>query len=117
MLPPTLEINNKIHVVVDTDKLFPDIPRQFAFDVSSDLDFQLLNEVNYTFQYNLPRCQRSGLFTYHTQVYRITHGQVFSGTSKSELQLNNKQIQVTGTGTFDICLRSYTLKSHWDFDT
>ncbi|CAM4792685.1 unnamed protein product [Rotaria magnacalcarata] len=117
MLPPTLEINNKIHVVVDTDKLFPDIPRQFAFDVSSDLDFQLLNEVNYTFQYNLPRRQRSGLFTYHAQVDRITHGQVFSGTSKSELQLNNKQIQVTGTGTFDICLRSYTLKSHWDFDT
>ncbi|CAF4922128.1 unnamed protein product, partial [Rotaria socialis] len=117
MLPPTLDINNKIHVVVDTDKLFPDIPRQFAFDVLSDLDFQLLNEVNYKFQYNLPRRQRSGLFTYHAQVDKVTHGHVFSGTSKSELQLDNKQIQVTGTGTFDVCLRSYSLKSHWDIDT
>ncbi|CAF4621230.1 unnamed protein product [Rotaria magnacalcarata] len=93
MLPPTLDINNKIHVVVDTDKLFPDIPRQFSFDVLSDFDFQLLNEVNYKFQYNLPRRQRSGLFTYHAQVDKITHGHVFSGTSKSELQWDNEQIQ------------------------
>ncbi|CAM4843772.1 unnamed protein product, partial [Rotaria magnacalcarata] len=49
---PETNLKVQIHVVVDTDKLFPDIPRQFAFDVSSDLDFQLLNEVNYTFQYN-----------------------------------------------------------------
>ncbi|CAF4585559.1 unnamed protein product, partial [Rotaria socialis] len=104
MLPPTLDINNKIHFVVDTDKLFPDIPRQFAFDVLSDLDFQLLNEVNYKFQYNLPRRQRSGLFAYHAQVEKITHGHVFSGTSKSELQLDNKQIQVPDKNDMELDL-------------
>ncbi|CAF4584189.1 unnamed protein product, partial [Rotaria socialis] len=95
MLPPTLDINNKIHFVVDTDKLFPDIPGQFACDILSDLDFQLLNEVNFKLQYNSPHHQRSGLFTYHAQVDKVTQGHVFSGTSKSELQLDNKQIQVT----------------------
>ncbi|CAM4940452.1 unnamed protein product [Rotaria socialis] len=86
MLPPTLDINNKIHFVVDTDKLFPDIPGQFACDILSDLDFQLLNEVNFKLQYNSPHHQRSGLFTYHAQVDKVTQGHVFSGTSKSELQ-------------------------------
>ncbi|CAF5019532.1 unnamed protein product, partial [Rotaria socialis] len=95
MLPPALDINNKIHFVVDTNKLFPDIPGQFACDILSDLDFQLLNKVNFKLQFNSPHHQRSGLFTYHAQVDKVTHGHVFSGTSKSELQLDNKQIQVT----------------------
>ncbi|CAF4628962.1 unnamed protein product [Rotaria socialis] len=95
MLPPALDINNKIHFVVDTNKLFPDIPGQFACDILSDLDFQLLNKINFKLQFNSPHHQRSGLFTYHAQVDKVTHGHVFSGTSKSELQLDNKQIQVT----------------------
>ncbi|CAF5042764.1 unnamed protein product, partial [Rotaria socialis] len=53
--PPTLNIANKIHIAADTDKLLPDIPRPFAFDFSSELDFELLNKIDYKFQYELRR--------------------------------------------------------------
>ncbi|CAF4403825.1 unnamed protein product, partial [Adineta steineri] len=112
--PPTFDINNKVHIVADTDKLYPDIPRPFAFDVLSDLDFELLNKVDYKFQYDLRRRQRSAVFTYHSQVDKITDGHLFSGTSKSELQWDNKQKKATSTGSFSICTNSRSLKTHWD---
>ncbi|CAF0741101.1 unnamed protein product [Adineta steineri] len=115
--PPTFDINNKVHIVADTDKLYPDIPRPFAFDVLSDLDFELLNKVDYKFQYDLRRRQRSAVFTYHSQVDKITDGHLFSGTSKSELQWDNKQKKATSTGSFSICTNSRSLKTHWDIDT
>ncbi|CAF4694298.1 unnamed protein product, partial [Rotaria sp. Silwood2] len=55
-LPPTFDIENKIHIVIDTDKLLADIPRPFAFDVLADLDFELLNKINYKFQYFVYGC-------------------------------------------------------------
>ncbi|CAF1498906.1 unnamed protein product [Rotaria sp. Silwood1] len=115
--PPTLNIVNKIHINADSDKLFPDIPRPFAFDVLSDLDFQLLNEVSYKFQYELRRRQVAGSFTYRSQVDKVTDGHLFSGKSQSELQWNNKQYKATATGNFEICIRSRTLKTHWDINT
>ncbi|CAF1431772.1 unnamed protein product, partial [Adineta ricciae] len=114
---PTLDIANKIHIAADTDKLLPDIPRPFAFDVLSDLDFELLNKVDYKFQYDLRRRQRSAVFTYHSQVDKVTDGHLFSGTSKSELQWENKEKKATATGNFVICTRSRSLKTHWDIDT
>ncbi|CAF1233028.1 unnamed protein product [Adineta steineri] len=116
-LPPTLDINNKIHIIADTDKLFPDLPRPFAFDILSDLDFELLNKINYKFQYDLRRRQRSGLLTYSSQVDKVTNGHLYSGTSKSELQWDNKQKKATATGNFVICTHSRSLKTHWDIDT
>ncbi|UJR31139.1 hypothetical protein I4U23_018646 [Adineta vaga] len=114
---PTLDIANKIHIAADTDKLYPDLPRPFAFDVLSDLDFELLNKVDYKFQYDLRRRQRSGVFTYHSQVDKVTDHHLFSGTSKSELQWDNKEKKATATGSFTICTRSRSLKTHWDIDT
>ncbi len=114
---PTLDIANKIHIVVDTDNLLPDIPRPVAFDILSDLDFELLNKVNYKFQYDLRRRERSGLFTYNSQVDKVTEGHLYSGTSKSELQWNNKENKATATGNFVICTHARTLKTHWDIDT
>ncbi|UJR15532.1 hypothetical protein I4U23_002471 [Adineta vaga] len=115
--PPTLDIANKIHIVADSDRLLPDIPRPFAFDVLSDLDFELLNKVTYKFQYDLRRRQRSAVFTYNSQVDRVTDGHLYSGTSRSELQWDNKQKKATATGNFAICTRSRSLKTHWDIDT
>ncbi|CAF1402787.1 unnamed protein product, partial [Rotaria sordida] len=115
--PPTFNIANKIHINADTDKLLPDIPRPFAFDILSDLDFQLLNEINYKFQYECRRRQASGSFTYHAQVDKVTDGHLFSGTSKSELQWNNKQNKATSMGNFAICTHSRSLKTHWDINT
>ncbi|CAF0940658.1 unnamed protein product [Rotaria sordida] len=117
MLPPTLDIANKIHMVADTDKLFPDLPRPFAFDILSDLNFELLNEVNYKFQYDFPRRQYSGLLTYQNKVDKVTHGHLFSGTSKCEVQWDNKQKKATATGNFEICMRSHSLRTHWDITT
>jgi hypothetical protein len=115
--PPTFDVENKIHIVADTDKLLPDIPRPFAFDVLSDLDFELLNKVSYKFQYDLRRRQRSGSFTYSSQVNKVTDGHLYSGTSKSELLWDNKQKRATATGNFDICTKSRSLTTHWDIDT
>ncbi|CAF3221829.1 unnamed protein product [Rotaria sp. Silwood2] len=115
--PPTLNIANKIHIAADSDKLLPDIPRPFAFDVLSDLDFQLLNEIKYKFQYEFRRRQAAGSFTYHGKVDKVTDNHLFSGTSQSEMQWNNKQSKATAVGNFEICIRSRTLKSHWDINT
>ena len=115
--PPTFDLANKIHIVADTDKLLPDIPRPFAFDILSDLDFELLNEVNYKFQYDLRRRQRSASFTYHAKVDKVTMDILYSGASKSELQWDNKQKKATATGNFHICTHSRSLKTHWDIDT
>ena len=104
-------------IAADSEKLFPDIPRPFAFDVLSDLDFQLLNEINYKFQYELRRRQAAGSFTYHGQIDKFSDGHMFYGTSQSELQWNNKQNKATSKGTFSICMGSNSLKSHWDIDT
>ncbi|CAF4820111.1 unnamed protein product, partial [Rotaria sp. Silwood2] len=90
-LPPTFDIENKIHIVIDTDKLLADIPRPFAFDVLSDLDFELLNKINYKFQYDLHRRQRSASFTYNGQVDQVINNHLFFGKSTSELQWDNKQ--------------------------
>lgn len=106
-----------MHIVVDTEKLFPDYPRQFSYDVLSDLDFQLFNEVNYKFQYNFPRRQRSGLFKYHAQVEKFSSNQVFSGKNEAELQWDNKQKQAKGQGNFELCMRSSSFKTHLDIDT
>ncbi len=108
---------NKIHIAADTDKLLPDIPRPFAFDVLSDLDFELLNKVDYKFQYDLRRRQRSALFTYNAQVDKVIDNHLFSGTSKSELQWDNKQKKATGMGNFVICTMARSIKTHWDIDT
>ncbi len=102
---------------MDTDKLLPDIPRPFAFDVLSDLDFELLNKIDYKFHYDLRRRQRSAVFTYHAQIDKVTDNHLFYGTDKSELQWDNKQKKGTATGNFVICTTSRTLKSHWDIDT
>ncbi|CAF0806671.1 unnamed protein product [Adineta ricciae] len=117
MQPPTLDIANKIHLVADTDKLLPDIPRPFAFDILSDLDFELLNKVDYKFQYDLRRRQCSGSFTYHSQVDRVSEGHIYAGASRSEFQWDNKQKRATAIGNFSICTRSRSLKTHWDIDT
>ena len=85
MLPPTLNIDNKIHIIADTDKLFPDMPRPFAFDVLSDLDFNLLDKIDYEFRYNLRRRQRSGSFAYHSQIEKFSDGHLFTGKSKTEV--------------------------------
>ena len=116
-LPPTFDLANKIHIAADTDKLLPDLPRPFAFDVLSDLDFELLNTVDYKFQYDFRRRQRSAVFTYHSQVDKITDNHLFYGTSKSELQWDNKEKKATAIGNFAICTHSRTLKTHWDIDT
>ncbi|CAF1034217.1 unnamed protein product [Rotaria magnacalcarata] len=115
--PPTLNIANKIHIAADTDKLLPDIPRPFAFDFSSELDFELLNKIDYKFQYELRRRQAAGSLTYHGQVDKITDGHLFSGTSQTELQWNNKLNKATAVGSFSICKNSRSLKTHWDIDT
>jgi hypothetical protein len=114
---PTLDIANKIHIVADSDKLLPDMPRPFAFDVLSDLNFELLNKVDYKIQYDLRRRQRSAMLTYHSQVDKVTDGHLFSGTSKSELQWDNKEKKASATGNFVICTRSRSLRTHWDVDT
>ena len=117
MLPPTLEIDNKIHVVADTDRLLPDLPRPFAFDVTSDLEFQFLNKLNYKIQYDLRKRQRSGSFTYNNQVNRVTDGHLFSGTSDMELVWDNKQKRAKGNGDFVICTKMRSVKTHLDIDT
>ena len=76
-----------------------------------------MNKVDYKFQYDLRRRQRSAVFTYNAQVDKVVDNHLFSGTSKSELQWDNKQKKATGTGTFVICTSSRSLKSHWDIDT
>ena len=116
-VPPTFNIANKIHIAADSDKLLPDIPRPFAFDVLSDLDFQLLNQIDYKFQYELRRRQAAGSITYHAQVDKVTDGHLFTGASRAELQWNNKQSKATANGKFEICAGSRTLKTHWDIDT
>ena len=117
MLPPTLQIENKIHIAADSDKLLPDIPRPFAFDVLSDLDFELLNKLDYTVQYNLPRRQRAASVVYTSKVDKVTNGHLFSGTDKADIQWDNKQKTAKSTGTFTICTHSRSLTSHWDVDT
>ena len=112
-----MDIANKIHIVLDTDKLLPDLPRPLAFDVLSDLDFELLNKLNYKFQYDLRRRQRSGSFSYNSQVNNVKDGHLYSGTSRSELLWDNKQKKATSTGNFNICTKSRTLTTHWDIDT
>ena len=117
MFPPTLDIDNKIHINLDTDKLFPDIPRRYAFDVLSDLDFELLNKVDYKFQYDLPHRQRSGSLTYQSQIHKVTHNHLFFGTSKSEVEWDNKKKRATAKGNFEICIQSRSIKTHWDINT
>jgi len=116
-LPPTLEIENKLHLAADTDKLLPDIPRPFAFDFQSELDFELLNKVNYKFQYDLRRRQQSGSLTYKSQVNKVTDGHLYAGTSSTELLWDNKQKKATAQGNFAICTKARSLKTHWDIDT
>ena len=116
-MPPTLEIENKIHIAADSDKLLPDIPRPFAFEFLSDLDFDLLNKVDYKAEYNLPNRQRSASLSYQSQVDRVVDGHHFHGTSKSDIQWDNKQKKATAIGTFRVCTRSRTLTTHWDIDT
>ncbi|CAF4900123.1 unnamed protein product, partial [Rotaria socialis] len=79
-----------------------------------ELDFELLNKIDYKFQYELRRREAAGSLTYHGQVDKITDGHVFSGTSQTELQWNNKQNKATAVGSFSICKNSRSLKSHWD---
>ena len=117
IIPPTFEIANKIHIVADTDKLLPDIPRPFAFDVLSDLDFQLLNKIDYKFQYDLRRRQRSASFVYNAQVEKVMDNHLFSGTGKGEIQWDNKQKKATFTENFSICTTSRSIRTHWDIDT
>ena len=117
MLPPTLQIANKIHLVADTNKLLPDIPRPFAFDVLSDLDLDLLNKFDYKFHYDFPLRQRSASVRYQAKIDQVVEGHLFSGTSSSEVEWDNKQKNAKATGTFSVCTRSRTLKSHWDVDT
>lgn len=116
-LPPTFEINNKIHIVADTDRLLPDIPRPFAFDVLSELDFQLLNKLKYKIQYDLRQRQRSGSLSYNAQVNRVTDGHLFAGTNDLELVWDNKQKRAKGTGDFSICTKMRSVKAHLDIDT
>ena len=103
--------------MADTDRLLPDIPRPFAFDVSSDLDFQLLNKLNYKLKYDLRRRQLSGSFTYNNQVNRVTDGHLFSGTSDIELIWDNQQKKAKGTGDFVVCTKMRSVKTHLDIDT
>ncbi|CAF2512158.1 unnamed protein product [Rotaria sp. Silwood2] len=60
-------------------------------DVLSDLDFELLNKINYKFQYDLRCYQRSASFTYNSQVDQVIDNHLFFGKSTSELQWDNKQ--------------------------
>lgn len=117
VLPPTLQIANKIHLVADTNKLLPDIPRPFAFDILSDLDLDLLNKFGFKFHYDFPLRQRSASFQYQATIDKVVEGHLFSGTSKSEVEWDNKQKTAKSAGTFSICTRSRTLTSHWDVDT
>ena len=116
-MPPTFDLANKIHITADSKTLLPDVPRPFAFDVLSDLDFQLLNEVKYKFHYNLPLRQRSASLSYDAKIDRVTDGHLFAGKSTSEIQWDNKQKKATATGAFTICTHSRTLKSHQKVDT
>ena len=116
-MPPTFDLANKIHIAADSQTLLPDTPRPFAFDVLSDLDFQLLNEMNYKFQYNFPRRERSASLSYEAKIDKVTDGHLFAGKSTSEIQWDNKQKKATATGAFTICTNSRTLKSHQKVDT
>ena len=116
-IPPTFDVDNKIHIAADTDKLLPDIPRPFAFDILSDLQLELLNKINYKFQYDLRRRQRSGSFSYNAQVDKVTDNHLFSGTGKGELQWDNKQKKATINENFVICTGSRSIRTHWDIDT
>ncbi|CAF1019758.1 unnamed protein product [Rotaria sordida] len=105
-LPSTLDIENNIHIIADTDKLLADIPCPFAFDALSNLDFELLNKINYKFQYDLHRRQHSASLTYNSQVNKVVDNHLFSEKKKTTSKRN-----------FFICTKSHSLTTHWDIDT
>ena len=47
----------------------------------------------------------------------MTNGHLFEGTSKADIQWDNKQKTAKSTGTFTICTNSRSLRSHTQVDT
>ncbi|CAF0993491.1 unnamed protein product, partial [Didymodactylos carnosus] len=117
MQAPTFEINNKIHVAIATNKLFPNTPRPVDVDVLSQFNWQYLNELDYTFKYVNKRTQRDAELTYTSKVNKVTMDHLYNGTGSANIHWNSKTGQITTKDTFSICTRAKSLRVHSDIDT
>ncbi|CAF0906246.1 unnamed protein product [Didymodactylos carnosus] len=114
---PKLEVHNKIHVEIDTNKLFPHTLCPIDLNVLSHFNCQFFNEptLNYTFKYVNKQTQRDAELVY--KVNEVTMGDIFIGTSSTNLNWNSKKDQITTQDTFLLCTNPKLFITHSDINT